>query len=117
MKLPDPDIQMGPWESVREGVQRNLDALASAIVGTGGKSLEYRSGIDTVTFSASNASATTVVSHGLGRIPNSVVATSAAGFGIYLQTFTWTATTFTAQGAYPFGPLSGSYTFAWMASA
>jgi hypothetical protein len=99
-----------------DAVQRNFDSLATqGGVATGGRTVEVRFGGGTATFTASNSSATVVVPHGLGRTPSSVIVCSSAGFGIFYQSFTWTTTTFTAQGAYPFGPLSGAYTFSWIA--
>lgn len=115
IKLPDPLVKHSEWPDVREGVQRDLDAIALAVPGTGGKDVELRYGTAEVTFTASAASANTVVSHGLGRTPVAVVVSSAEGFGIFYQSFTWTTTTFTATGAYPFGTLSGTFTFAWIA--
>lgn len=49
--------------------QQKFDALAQAIPSFGGRTVEIRFGTSTVTFTASAASASTTVAHGLGKTP------------------------------------------------
>jgi hypothetical protein len=114
--LPDPDIQTGPWDQVKDGVQRNFDALAGAVVSTGGQRVGFRFSAGTLTFTASATSAASVISHGLGNVPIVVIACEVTtGFGVIVRTNTYTSTTFSAVGTNPFG--AGTYvaTFAWIA--
>jgi hypothetical protein len=75
IKLPDPLVKHDEWPDIRDGVQRDFDAIALAIPGTGGKDIEIRYGTATVTFTASQDSDLPTVNHGLGRTPVIVVAT------------------------------------------
>jgi hypothetical protein len=108
LPLPDPDIQTGPWDEVKDGVQRNFDALAGAIVGTGGHQYDIRVGVAVVTFTAFHASPTVVVSHGLGKAPVVVIPANSYKSGIvavtgHVEDGTATTTTFNIFGMPEFG--------------
>lgn len=80
MDLPDPDVQTGPWDVAKAGVQRNFDALADASGLFGGKSVEVRFGTDTLTYPGGSVLTNVkTITHGLGRTPVAVVAVGAQG--------------------------------------
>lgn len=118
--LPDPDIQTGPWEKVRDGVQRNFDALAGAAFGTGGQQFELRVGTVAVSWAANVNSTVAVVTHGLGRAPLGVVATVVNSPQAILGTvptpniFGETATQFSLDAETRVA-FTGSQTFFWIA--
>lgn len=118
MKLPDPDIQTGPWETVKDGVQRNLDALAKATVGTGGVQSEFRTGTATLVFTASTIAAVGAIAHGLGRAPvhvslNTKNVTSFSEIAS-LEWHNAGATTFDINALVP-AAITASVTVTWMA--
>jgi hypothetical protein len=122
-KLPDPDIQTGPWEDVRDGVQRNLDALAGAALGLGGLDVAMRFGTAAGAWPGGSPRAnTTTIPHGLGRVPIAVVATvvsspSATWFPVVATvayaTASFGVTAVTSDGSSP--ALSTQYTIVWIA--
>lgn len=102
--MADPLLQR-LWSLVRQ-VQGNLD----------GKTI--RSGTDTVTFTASQSSATKTITHGLPSTPTAIVMTTGTGTaGITLNYHTVTATTFGVSGFSAPGALTGTYPFSWVAFA
>lgn len=117
LSLPDSDITEGPWEKVRDGVQRNLDALARAVIGTGNQQLQIRSGIGTAAFAASASSSTVTVDHGLGGTPARVIVSSVAGAGVIFTApaADWAVADFKVNGYSAPGPLIGDIDFAWIA--
>jgi hypothetical protein len=78
----------------------------------GGKAI--RGGTGEVTFTASNGSATTTIAHGLGGVPASVQITATEGVGINYQA-TKDATNIYVIGDYPFGVLTDTLSFDWLA--
>lgn len=97
--------------------QQKFDALARAMAGFGGKSVEIRYGTATLTFTASTDSAAVSVTHGLGRLPVSVVAMSfGSSFG-RVANCNWaspTATTFLFAGEVKTA-FTGTVTVTWIA--
>jgi hypothetical protein len=73
-----------------------------------------RGGSDEVTFSGANSSAVKTVPHGLGAVPAAAVVTSGEGTGVNFQV-TKDATNIYVQGDYPYGTLSQTITFDWIA--
>lgn len=101
---------MPPWAQRIWSLVRQLQtALAGRTI---------RSGTATLTFSASTNSTGTVVTHGLGKVPTEVVATSlsAPAFGRIpnCTTTTYTDTTFTLNGEVKTA-FSGTADVCWIA--
>lgn len=119
-RLPDPDIQTGQWDQVKDGVQRNFDALAAAAIGTGNVAREIRAGYVTLTWAGAVGSGVVAVSHGMGRVPQGVVATafaspqSVAGQIPEPNVFTLTATTFSIDAEVRVA-YTGTQTLFWIA--
>lgn len=101
--------------------QQKFDALAQAMPGLGGKSVEIRYGTVTLTWANGQAnSAVSVVTHGLGRAPNVVLVTANGTGGpdlLVCQAFTFTATQFSVQGGFLTGTSAGTtnVTAGWIA--
>lgn len=96
---------------------RNFLTLASLTLGTGGRELELRWGVGTLTFTASAGSAALNVTHGLGKAPVACFAAALnAGFGNvpYPVFSALGTTTFVLQGEVKTA-FSGSVTMMWIA--
>ena len=93
---------------------RNFLQLANLVIDTGGRSLGIRFGSDTVSFTAAAQSANKVISHGLGKTPILVLGIVGTQ-GMFLNTFTYTDTTFTASAYYAAGTTTGNFTIFWVA--
>lgn len=79
LPLPDSQVDQKPWEVEREGVQRNFETIARAILDTGGQSLALRMGSDVLTWpGGASVSNNVTVTHGLAR---TVVAAFVTGTG------------------------------------
>lgn len=118
MKLLDPDIATGSWEDVRDGVQRDLDAIATLMPGFGGKSVEIRYGTATLAFSASATAAVGAVAHGLGRAPQAIALNvkNVTNFN-QIATLEWhnaTTTTFDINGLVP-AAITANVALSWIA--
>lgn len=81
-----------PWPTVTDfssnkvsavAVQENFEALAGAVIGTGGSQPEVRYGTSTCTWTASNTSAQQTVVHGMGKAPVTVIVSSRNLFASY----------------------------------
>jgi hypothetical protein len=119
LHLPDPDIQTGPWEKVKDGVQRNLDALAQAVIDSGEQSAGIRAGQVALTWAAALNSGVATVTHGLGRVPVAVTATvkdPSGGTGQIPQPspFNFTTTTFQIYAEVRVA-FTGTQTITWIA--
>jgi hypothetical protein len=102
-------VQPNDWNALN----RTIDLLAGLVLDTGGQSLGIRVGQSTVTFTASALSATTVVSHGLGRTPVAVFYGNVDANMDNLATTVVGATTFTVQGRYS-SAVTGTASLYWM---
>lgn len=131
--LPEPFVELPPLDftdqDVRaslEAIQQNLGALAGQIasldaaggvlrvIGAGGRKADR--GTNTVTFTAANFSANKTIAHGLSVAPVVVLAIDqTAGNALYYRTNNYTATTFDVLGSSPFGPLTATVPFGWLA--
>lgn len=123
LPLPSGPVNDQSWEQARDGVQDNFDTIALAAASFGGKSVEVRFGVSTVTWpGGAGTSNGLVVSHGLGRTPVVVVATQNTSSGlakipvVATQAFTTTAFTLyagTVDGTSPAN--TATTTISWIA--
>jgi hypothetical protein len=102
--------------------QQKFEALARAMVGFGGRSVEIRFGVGTWTYPGGHiGSNITTVSHGLGRVPVVATAFALSDQGpdemITGMAFTYTATTFGTRGIFKTSVLGAGATasFGWIA--
>jgi hypothetical protein len=109
-------------------VQQNFEAISTAfplqgkniandvlLLASTGTRRSVAFGTGTVTFTASASSDTPTVTHGLGATPTIVLITLAQLTSVFVNGGSYTATTFQAQGFAPFGAITGSATFGWVA--
>jgi hypothetical protein len=94
---------------------RNFRKIARILIDTGGRAIGIRWGTGTATFTGASPSTTTNVSHGLGSTPKVVIVSASSGVGINYNVTAKAATTFSVVGDYPFGAISGAFTFDWIA--
>lgn len=99
-------------------MDRNFLRLGELTIGTGDLQLELRFGVVTLAYAAANTSNTVTVTHGLGRVPAAVVATSlgAPAFGNITNAniVGSTSTTFNINGETQ-AAFTGNVTLYWIA--
>lgn len=95
---------------------RNFQKLTRLVMDTGGQTAGIRFGATSVVFTAV-ATASTTVTHGLGKTPIVALATfdiSGTAFHIMAEVFSVGATTFGLQGFLPAGAATTTRTAYWV---
>lgn len=109
-------VVMTRLEQILDGsvTARNFDAVARLLIDTGDQSFGVRIGTADATFTAADTSASTVVSHGLGRTPVVVVMQERGG-GLRASVDARSDTTFTFRGYTTQGTtLTNTVTYDWL---
>lgn len=101
-----------PFTIGNRPIQGNFDFLLNLL-----GSKNWRSGSDTLTFSASTQSTNKVVTHGLGAEPTAVLAVARGAVGnVFCLITAKSSTTFTVVGIDKDTARTGTETFYWIAS-